>query len=395
MSHEIRTRLTSILGFTDLMLDPELDQTTKESFFQTIKVNSNQLMRVVEDIQDSAKIDAGKMQIVINELSPVTITTEVISEFKVAADKKKIELGLSFKTDIPEKIQSDPTRLKQILTNIVDNAIKFTEQGSVYVQLECIPEEELLQFHIARYRNRFKQGTDQGPFLSLKRSFTQGGTTTRKFGGTGLGLRLCNSLSKMLGGELKVKSSLGEGSTFTATIATGGLEGATWLSKDAEGKGSGVASSTEDNSNSQNDSSRLLDGYRILVAEDGEDNQRLLQYYLDSEGAKVSVCNNGRSTLDAIESSHAEDLPHLILLDMQMPHVDGYEVSETLRQAGVMVPIIAMTAHTMKGERERCLDSGCDDYLSKPFEQYELIEICQRWILQAPFVTSSADSDAD
>lgn len=382
MSHEIRTPLTAILGFAELLKDPELGSNSVGEFVRTIQRSAHYLMTILDDVLDSAKIESGRMSIEKVGVDPALLLEEITETIASSASDKGIELEIFFDTRVPKSIQSDPTRLRQILLNIVGNAVKFTERGSVHIRVECDPGNEVMKFHIID--TGIGMTEEQVQIVSLFDAFRQADTsTTRQYGGTGLGLRISNSLAQMLGGGLEIKSKVNVGSAFTVVIATGCLKHVNWrnpneakrVRRDGENRETCLAT----------DGSKLpLKGFRVLVAEDGPDNQRLIKLLLEKAGACVTLCENGQIALDAMEMFPPETMPHLILMDMQMPEVDGYTATQTLRTRGLRLPIVAITAHAMKGERERCLLAGCDEYLPKPLDRKVLIETCSRLIQSLP-----------
>jgi PAS domain S-box-containing protein len=393
MSHEIRTPMTAILGYTDLLGEMgNLDQAPRErvEYIDTIKRNGEHLLSIINDILDLSKIEAGKMNIERIAMSPLHLLEDVRSLMHVKARVKGVGLDLVYETPIPETIHSDPLRLKQILTNLVGNAIKFTEAGGVTVAVrvdEDAPGGPLMRFRVV------DTGIGMTPeqVAGLFSAFTQAdASTTRKYGGTGLGLRISRSLAVMLGGDVAVTSQPGKGSTFEVFIPTGPLSHvrridrrarestlATSGSKTAPGGERGPQALPEPVT-----TQRLL-GLRIFLAEDGPDNQRLLAFHLRRAGASVRVFDNGAAALKALSVGNTLDSPladpspcDLLVTDMQMPEMDGYTLASTLRRRGWRGPILALTAHAMSSDAEKCLRAGCDAYASKPVDRTHLIEKC-------------------
>ena len=369
MSHEIRTPMTAILGFTDVLSskvsDPEGLDATK-----TIQRNGEYLLSILNDILDLSKIEAGKIQIERHPCSPFQIVSEVMSLMRIRAEAKNLTLSAEYPGPIPEVILSDPTRLRQILINLVGNAIKFTEVGGIRLVISFVQDEENqpgLRFDVIDTGI----GMTEEQILGLFQPFAQGNRSTRKdSSGTGLGLAITKRLVDMLGGEVSVQSVPGIGSTFTVTMETGPLDGVRMRDHAAE---AAVASSTPERAGLHFQKS--LD-CRVLLAEDGPDNQRLLSFLLSKRGAEVKVVENGHLALEAaLEAADAGYPFDVVLMDMQMPLMDGYEATERLRSLGYRGPIVALTAHAMKEDRQKCLDAGCDEYLAKPIDRERLLTV--------------------
>ena len=378
MSHEIRTPMTSILGFTENLLDPRLSDSEKLNAVHTVRRNGEHLLQIINDILDISKIEAGKVEVERIRYEPIRLVADVKSLMQVRANAKNLPFSIEYTGAVPETIESDPTRLKQILVNLVGNAIKFTETGGVRLITRLIDDagEHKLQFDII----------DTGPGMTeeqvgrLFQAFTQGDTsTTRRFGGTGLGLMISKRLAEMLGGTITVDSRPGEGSLFRLTVATGPLDGVKMLDDPA----AATIARPETDVTAKVGVAKL--GCSILLAEDGPDNQRLIAHVLRRAGAEVTVVQNGKLAVDAaLAAVHGRregdpKCPYdVILMDMQMPVMDGYEATALLRQRGYTGPIIALTAHAMASDRQKCIDAGCDDYATKPIDRKKLIATIQQ-----------------
>ncbi|MCK4659116.1 MAG: PAS domain S-box protein [Phycisphaerae bacterium] len=368
MSHEIRTPMTAILGFTETMLDPDISDSERLNAIHTVRRNGEHLLQIINDILDISKIEAGKLEVERLRCSPMRMVTDVKSLMQVRADAKKLPFNIECIGAVPETIESDPTRLKQILVNLVGNAIKFTETGYVRLVTRFVDDgaEPNMQFDVI----------DTGLGMSaeqvgkLFQAFTQADTfTTRRFGGTGLGLMISKRLAEMLGGDITVESKPGEGSTFRVTVTTGPLDGVRMLDDPTLA----TIAQPESAAVSKGDQEKL--DCRILLAEDGSDNQQLISFVLKKAGAEVSVKGNGKLAVDAALSACDEGNPFdVILMDMQMPVMDGYEATSLLRQKGYTALIIALTAHAMASDRQKCINAGCDYYASKPIDREKLIE---------------------
>ena len=377
MSHEIRTPMTAILGYADMLSeDREMIENPAEATAaaHSIHANANHLLTVINDILDVSKIEAGKLLVERIAMSPAQIVADVDSLVGARARGKGLEFRVEYDGAIPSVIESDPTRLRQILLNLCGNAVKFTEVGGVTISVSCDGESRSLVFAVTD--TGIGMSSEQCAAISGCEAFWQAdSSTTRKYGGTGLGLRISSSLSALLGGGLSVESELGRGTTFRFTVATGDLAGAKWLDPQS------VEETLEDEAPASRKkgsarSERPLDGMRILLAEDGPDNQRLISFHLERAGAEVVICENGRIAVETVEACPAEELPHLVFMDMQMPELDGYAATRQLRANGFTRPIVSLTAHAMQGDRERCIEAGCDEYLTKPIDKQLLIETC-------------------
>ncbi len=368
MSHEIRTPMTAILGFTDNLLDPDLTESEKLQAVHTVRRNGEYLLQIINDILDISKIEAGKLEVERIACPLGQTLAEVQSLMQVRADAKKLLFEVEILGAVPETIQSDPTRLRQILVNLVGNAIKFTKTGSVRLVARFIGDgaEPYIQFDVIDTG----LGMTEEQAGKLFQAFSQAdSSTTRKFGGTGLGLNISKRLAQMLGGDIAVESRPGEGSVFRVTVATGSLDGVRMVDGPAV-----LTIARPDPSAAPSGEVDRLD-CRILLAEDGPDNQRLISHVLKKAGAEVTVTENGKLAVDAALSARDQGDPFdVILMDMQMPVMDGYEAAGLLRRRGYTGPIIALTAHAMASDRQRCLDTGCDDYATKPINRQNLIQ---------------------
>jgi PAS domain S-box-containing protein len=372
MSHEIRTPMTAILGFADVLIEEEdMDRAPPERIeaIQTIRRNGEHLLHLINDILDLSKIEAGKQVLDLQPSSPRQIVQEVIDTMKVRADAKGLPLLAEFDGDLPEMVQTDPLRVRQILVNLVGNAIKFTEVGRVriVVKRDCSPHGSGLRFDIIDTGI----GIAQEHLAMLFRPFSQvDGSARRRFGGTGLGLVISKRLAGMLGGDITVSSVVGKGTTFSVSISPEKLSGATPPQLPGKVGNHGPAV--------QGKSPKL--DCRLLLAEDGPDNQRLIAFLLRKAGAEVTVVNDGQEAIGKIVMSEGGGCPFdVILMDMQMPVLDGYEATRRLRECGHDLPIIALTAHAMTEDRQKCLDAGCDDYLPKPVDRDALVQLVAKY----------------
>lgn len=377
MSHEIRTPMTAILGYADILLeDGEINRAPERRVeaIQTIRRNGDHLIRLINDILDLSKIEAGKMQVERARVDPNALILESLDLVRVRADGKNLSLTLEWIGEVPATIETDPSRLRQILINMVGNAIKFTEQGGIRVVARYIDLEPVAQIQLDVIDTGI--GIDEEAVTVLFEAFSQADNSmSRRFGGTGLGLAICRRLARILGGDVDlVETTPGLGTRFRITISAGPRD-AIVLNPHAHSSDQAAAT----RSDHSGDLESCLKDLRILLAEDGPDNQKLISYMLARAGANVTVKGNGRLAYNAAISAHNEGTPFdVILMDMQMPEMDGYEATQKLRSEGYAGPIIALTAHAMEGERQKCIDAGCDDYETKPIKRAALLEAILR-----------------
>jgi signal transduction histidine kinase/HPt (histidine-containing phosphotransfer) domain-containing protein len=376
MSHEIRTPMTAILGYADMLLDPETSATDRVEQVRVIRHHGEHLLTILNDILDFSKIEAGKLSVENIDVDPRQIVGDVLSLMRVRAMEKKLKLFVTYATAIPRTIKSDPTRLRQILINLVGNSIKFTESGTVQLVLGLTSEQaEQPRLEISVLDTGIGMTPEQSKNIFIP--FQQADTsTTRRFGGTGLGLTICRRLAAMLGGDITLQTQAGKGSCFTVTISTGDLSGVPLLQGEYEAIKPQEAIV---------EAPPLQLCGRVLLAEDGIHNQRAISFYLKKSGIEVAVATNGRIACDIAMEALALMKPFdVILMDMQMPEMDGYEAAMSLRQQGYPGPIIALTAHAMSHDRDRCIKAGCTDYLSKPIDRKQLIGTLSTYLRQAP-----------
>ena len=354
MSHEIRTPMTAILGYTDLIAAAIGNEETLKHV-RTIRRNGEFLLEIINDILDISKIEAGKFEIALERFATSRLIDDVRSIMELRAAEGGLDLDVEYRGAIPAEIESDPKRLKQILINLVGNAIKFTKQGNVKVVVKFA--SNILQFDII--------DTGIGMTMTQQRRlfqpFSQGDhRVNREFGGTGLGLAISQRLANMLGGSIEVQSEAGKGSTFTVTTAVGNIEHVEFV------KPQSVVETFVD-SHSLPDVQ--LDCH-VLVVDDRRDIRFLSRKFLSDAGATVCEAEDGEEAVatvtNAMQGGRAFDI---VVLDMQMPKLDGYETAKALRKLGYSGPIIALTADAMQGDMSRCIECGCNDYLSKPIDK--------------------------
>jgi signal transduction histidine kinase/ActR/RegA family two-component response regulator len=369
MSHEIRTPMTAILGYTELLKEnPRSDEAAE--YLDTIERSGNHLLELINDILDLSKIEAHQMELERIPCSPADVVGEVLSVMGARALEKGLLLECGYETDVPERILCDPTRLRQALINLVGNAVKFTASGSVTLSVgfrSRVNGEPRLDFAV----RDTGIGIAADKLEKLFTPFTQvDPSTTRRYGGTGLGLSISYRLAKLMGGDLTVKSEVGKGSEFTFSIPCQNPCGT--LMKRAP-----AASATP----------RQKSGFwrrgedlaaSILLVEDNAANQKLIRAQLERSGAVVEVANHGEEALEILAHSTFD----VIVMDVQMPVMDGLETLKALEARGSTTPVIALTAHAMKGDRDRYLQAGFTAYLSKPVRIEDLIGTLQAVLRQ-------------
>ncbi len=366
MSHEIRTPMNAILGFTELLRRGMVDDKREtDEYLSTIHTSGSHLLDLINDILDLSKIESGKMEMELIPCSPFKIIDDVVNILSVRAKDKGLTLIVDASSRLPNEITTDPVRVRQIITNLVGNAIKFTEHGEIRVK-GLLNSNGMLEFRIR------DTGVGMTP-EQLDRIFTPfaqaDSSVTRRFGGTGLGLSISRRISRALGGELSVESEAGQGSTFIAQIDVGPIDPQSLITW-AQHRATGIAQVTTKKS------VRRFHGERILAVDDGEANLRLIRLILEKANLVVDMARNGQQ---AIEKAQTQDYS-LVFMDIQMPILDGYSATRKLRDSGYAVPIVALTAHALRGEEEKCLSAGCTAYLAKPIDLDQLIETVARFI---------------
>jgi len=362
MSHEIRTPMTAILGYADKILDVGDQTVSRNDCVRVIKRSGEHLLALINDILDLSKVEAGKMEIESLSCAPASILSDVASIMRVRAQEKQLDFIVEREGPLPERIVTDPTRLRQILINLIGNAVKFTQHGRVKVIARLTGPTTLVI-----------EVSDTGIGLTpdqirrLFRAFEQGdASTARRFGGSGLGLCVSHRLAQMLGGEIVARSEEGAGSAFTLTIPTGDLTGVRMIDSDAAFAPVPVAAP------------HILDattlaGRRVLLADDTDLNRDLVSYILQRYGATVDEASDGLQAVALARQAMAAGAPYdAVLMDVEMPGLDGYSATSRLRFSGYDAPILALTAHAMSDVRDRCIDAGCNDYLAKPINPVDL-----------------------
>lgn len=369
ISHEIRSPLGVILGLSELFKDPTVQPEEKLKFIDMINKNGENLLSLVEDILDLSKIEAGSLTLKPETVPLRNLLKDLMDSLQIkAADKTGLTLKTTIQDGIPSLIRTDPVRLRQILLNLLNNAIRFTDRGQIELCVGLNKQSEIVatlrdgNTHIITFSVKDTGiGISSDQQAKLFQRFSQlDSSPSRKLGGTGIGLNLSRQLAKILGGDVFLESSIaGQGSVFVTYLPVEAVEE---LSEQPKKKAENAELKSLQN---------ILEGMTLLLAEDSEDNQFLLKYYLSHFGACVDIANNGD---EAVKMAGAKNYD-CILMDMQMPVLDGYEATRTLRQKGFNCPIIALTAHAMVEDRQRCLESGCNDYATKPIDAKHLASI--------------------
>jgi len=366
MSHEIRTPMNAIIGFSEILADEELT-TDQKDHVNTIRNSGKHLLKLINDILDFSKIEAGKLDIKPVKHPLRNLLARIESMVHPTAVEKSLKFEVIKSDDVPATICTDPGRLQQCLINLINNAIKFTERGHVFVELS-------LEYHGDKSFVRFDV-EDTGIGISPEKqkqifeSFTQAdGSTTRKYGGTGLGLAITRQLTELMGGRIEVSSKAGEGSVFSLIMPTGVDETEQPTPEDSD-----ITEFTDDKSEKTGDVK--FKGH-VLVAEDVETNQMLSKLLLNRLGLEVTIVDDGTQ---AVKEALSQEFD-LIFMDMQMPNMNGYDATKTIRKKGVTTPVIALTANAMQGDEQKCSKAGCDDYLPKPLDQQALVSKIQKFL---------------
>ena len=365
MSHEIRTPMTVILGFSDLLAGEELTE-DQRSYVKLIQGGCKSLLRIIDDVLDVSRIEAGRIELAPSEFRLMKLLEDIESMMGPMARSKGLGFEVFGDESVPETMRTDYDRLRQCLVNLVGNAIKFTDEGhvSIRVTLETEQDSPMLRFDV----EDTGIGISPEEHVNVFDSFTQiDGSDTRRHGGTGLGLTITRQLAELLGGCLSFTSAAGEGSTFSLVIPTNLDSGSSMLPEADE---NGAASREK----CERERGRLFSG-KVLLAEDVKGNQILVKKILERLGLDVSVADDGQEAMDKALGESFD----LILMDMQMPVVNGYAAVRALRKEGVSTPIVAVTAYAMHEDEDKCLEAGCDGYVSKPIEHDVLESILSKY----------------
>ncbi len=409
MSHELRTPMNAILGMTELALGEQLPPAARD-YLQTAKESADLLLELLNEILDFSRIEAGRFELESAPFSLHKTIERVVKTLGTRAREKRLELVHGISDDVPDQVVGDALRLQQVLMNLVSNAIKFTAEGRVVLHVEVEKEPEMADgkqapgVHAANLlAASFISDTDSSTGSSVRLSFAVSDTgmgiarenlekiftaftqadvsTTRQFGGTGLGLAISQRLVKLMGGRLGVESELGKGSTFSFGICLG-LEKPVCRSVSLDAIASAVpAAGPAERPKGGPPSAAPTAGFRklrVLLAEDMRTNQKLVEHVLGKRGHTVELAENGRAALERIRETDYD----VVLMDVQMPELDGFRATAAVRQMAnrrkARLPIIGLTAHAMKGDREQCLAAGMDGYIAKPIDTKDLLEAVER-----------------
>ena len=365
MAHEIRTPMTAIIGYADMLAEPHHSPEFHQETARIIRDNALFLLQLVDSILDFSKMEmeVGKLALDTQPFDLPTLFMDIFALFSHQAEKKRIDFVIENVTPFPKTINTNPIWMKQILFNLIGNAIKFTGHGTVTLSISWDTENNAICFDVSDTGI----GIPPDRFDAIFMPFDQGeASINRKYGGTGLGLAIAKQLMQILGGTLSVRSEQGTGSTFSVKLPTSVSSETQMLNN----LGFPIKKPQTTASETQAVALQPLKGLHILLAEDDQDSCRLFTLILKKAGASVDVVDNG---LAAVNIATLNDFYDVILMDMQMPEMNGYTATRKIRQHGRMTPIIAMTANAMQEERQKCLDAGCNDYVSKPILRDEFI----------------------
>ncbi len=380
MSHEIRTPMNAILGFTDVLRRGfESSELERQEYLDTIHASGEHLLNLINDILDLSKVEAGRLEVERIRCSPLQLIHEAVTVLRGQAETKGLALTYEASDGLPEYVQTDPVRFRQLLTNLIGNALKFTERGSVRVVARLFEPPDAQQLVV--------EVIDTGigiPDDTLERifdPFVQADTSvTRRYGGTGLGLAISRRFAEALGGDLTVRSEVGTGSVFVFTIATGPLDDVRIVTVDE------LTQNLRKTTAGGNIRGQLP-GVRILVVDDGDSNRKLIGLVLSRAGATVQCARHGKEAVDIASRTPFD----LVLMDMQMPVMDGYTATRILRQQGFTRPIIALTADAMKGMEVKCHAAGCTSYLTKPIDMDKLVNSLAHTLCEDGYEFAPAD----
>ncbi|NLK42323.1 MAG: response regulator [Planctomycetes bacterium] len=369
MSHEIRTPMNAIIGFSELLAEEDLTD-HQQMFVKTVLSSGRNLLKLINDILDFSKIEAGKLKTEIVQVELEPFLSELDSFLRPLTFEKNLHFEILRCSPLPAIIYTDPVRVRQCLINLTGNALKFTETGHVFinVDVERIRDKDFIRFDV----EDTGVGIPQEKQAQIFEAFTQAdSSTTRKYGGTGLGLTITRQLAGLLGGTLRLKSEVGKGSVFSLRIPAG-IDVTQTPTTDPY-SAAGQLSDLTDTEAVAAKHPRLSG--RILVAEDSAANQALIRAMLARMGLIVEIAENGQEALEWLEKETFD----VVLMDMQMPVMNGYDATRSIRRNGWTLPVVALTAHAMKGDDQKCLEAGCNEYLSKPIDRDKLRSVLMKY----------------
>ncbi len=365
MSHEIRTPMTAILGYADIIEGQDADPAAGVEAIKAIRRSGRHLLTIINDVLDLSKIESGRLEVVEEACDLCSLFDEVIGSLRAQAERKGLDLRARIVDSIPNRVLTDTHRVRQILINLVGNAIKFTEKGKVELVVSYGVGLLTIEVHDTG------MGIPSDKLDAIFRPFEQAdNSASRRHEGTGLGLTISRRLAQLLGGDIRARSTMGKGSVFILAVSARPPADSHDIREFREAPAAKQQATASP--------APSLRG-RVLLAEDGPDNQKLITFILSRAGLEVDVVSNGREAIDRIEAGERYDM---IITDMQMPEMDGYAATRYLRSKGLTLPILALTAHAMEGDRERCVQAGCDDYETKPIDRASLLAKIGRMIGQ-------------
>ena len=375
MSHEIRTPMNSIIGFSDILIDEGLPK-KQSDYVAIIRQSGKNLLALLNDILDFSKIEAKKLDIEIVKCSLSQIVNDIRSMMSIAGEKKGLNVGVFCEPTLPSEFYTDPVRLSQCLINLMNNAIKFTEKG--YVNLRVSAQSQAKGDFIRFDVEDSGIGIHPSKQKLIFEAFSQAeSSTTRKFGGTGLGLAITKRLAELLGGDITVQSEPSKGSTFTLTIPM----------KTTVAAGPAKVQ-THEAKERHIDMGQTFAG-KALVAEDNLSNQILIKLLLEKMGLEVAIADDGQKAIEMVQRQYFD----ILLTDIQMPNMNGYDLVKTLRVKGYNLPIIALTANVMNSEDQECINVGCNDYLPKPVDRQKLYETLYKYFEAKPRLIEQSSDD--
>ena len=372
MSHEIRTPLTSIIGFGESLQENNFSTSNENKAVSSIVRNGKHLLQIINDVLDLSKVEAGKIEPEQIDTPLFELVRDIVAITEPEVKEKNLAFRINYNFPLPTNLITDPVRLKQILINVCSNATKFTASGYISIDINYRLENNMIDFLVSDTGIGMSKDQQEKIFDS----FTQAdSSTTRRFGGTGLGLHLSKQFAEILGGDITVKSQRHKGSQFTVSIAAGNINQDNFVNALPERETTGPI---------KKQTRKILNG-SILLAEDNVDNQRLFNMYISRTGARLVIANNGAEAVDIANNQHFD----LILMDKLMPVMGGMEAVQELRDTGYKKPIVALTANATQQDREECLRAGCDDFLTKPVDVAKFMSILEKYL------PASTKSDTD